>query len=80
MKLNDRIEMMMKISSDPQDIFILSKDGWMINKGQLKGKLVKDLKKIEGFDNFIDNILDNDECGFKCKLVIKQIMNENEKR
>jgi hypothetical protein len=76
MKLNDRIEMMMRISSDPQDIFILSKDGWMVNKGQLKGRLVADLKKLDGFENFIDNILDSDECGFRCKLAIKQILND----
>jgi hypothetical protein len=79
MKLNERIEMMMKSSGERQDIFIISKDGWMINKGQLKGRLIKDLKKMDGFSDFIDNILDSGECGFKCKLVIKEIMKDDEK-
>lgn len=76
MKLSDRIENMMKSSSDSQDLFILSKDGWMINKGNLKGKLIKDLKKVEGFEDFLDEVYYSDECGFKCKLAIKQIKND----
>lgn len=70
-----RIESFLDKHSIPQKLFIYSPKGYMINKGQLKGVYVNDIRCEEYFDRFIDSILDSEECNRHTRKIINEILN-----
>lgn len=62
-------------NSPSQEIFILSKWGYMINKGHLKGHLINDLNRSdrEGLIEFLDGLFNDQNSNINTKRVIRDI-------
>ena len=71
-----RVDKFLKEISEKQWLFIYSKDGYVFNKGHLKGRLVNELYEIdsEGLMDFLENLYDHEETNHHTKFVIRDVI------
>lgn len=67
-------ELLLKIS-EPQKLFIYTRNGYKFTKGKLEGKLVKDVYKEHGefLDTYLDEIYNHEMANIHTKMIIKDI-------
>jgi hypothetical protein len=73
--MDQNIKQFLKQTSESQKLFKWTGRGYKITKGRFSGKLINDMyqEEPEFTIEFLDNILEDENCNYHTKLLIEEV-------